>query len=57
MFRNSSKEYNESVFKYLFNATLNCTVFFIRLQRFDGRLLKILMPAQYALFLKYEKGK
>jgi hypothetical protein len=38
------------VFKHLFNATLNCDFLFIRLLRFDDRLLKVLMPAQYALF-------
>jgi hypothetical protein len=40
----------KGVFKYLFKATLNCVCLFIRLLRFDGRLLKILMSAHYALF-------
>jgi hypothetical protein len=43
--RNSSAEWKEWVFKYLFNAFL-----FIRILRFDGWLLKIFMSAQYALF-------
>jgi hypothetical protein len=42
--RNLSTDWKESVLKYLFNATLNC-----------GRLLKILMPAYYALFWKHER--
>jgi hypothetical protein len=38
------------------NATLNCVCSFIRLLRFDGRLLKILIPAEYMNFLKTWKA-
>jgi hypothetical protein len=42
-------------FKYFLNATLNYTSLLVGLLRFDGRLLKILISAQYALF-KNMKG-
>jgi hypothetical protein len=40
----------KGVFKYHFNAILTCAFLIIRLLRFDGRLLKIVIPAEYALF-------
>jgi hypothetical protein len=49
--RNSATEQSECKFKHLCSATLNCVFSFIRLMRLDGRLLKMLMPAQYVLFL------
>jgi hypothetical protein len=41
----SSTELKECVIKYLFSAALYCAYLPIRVVRFDGRLLNILMPA------------
>jgi len=53
--KHSSIEWEKCVGKFLLNITLYCDVSFLRIMTLNGKLLKILIPTQNALFWRHKR--